>query len=157
MSAILQFVSLVFVLLSLTQPDITFYKWFCIISVSFRNTTWNHEQNNICIIMYISNHENNVPSRLSPHWFCGNSCTCVNDVHHVPQCMSCHKAIVVITGRAHCFCDSTYIYMWYILYIYHIRVLAKKSWRSSQKFWIPIIPPWSLLQGRQWEETMTLR
>ena len=27
-------------------------------------------------------------------------------VHHVPKCMSCHKAIVVITGRAHCFHDT---------------------------------------------------
>ena len=33
------------------------------------------------------------------------SCT----VHHVPKCMSCHKAIVVITGRAHCFHDYMYI------------------------------------------------
>ena len=33
---------------------------------------------------------NNVPSRLSPQWLCGNSCTC-------------HKAIVVISGRAHLF------------------------------------------------------
>ena len=30
-------------------------------------------------------------------------------VHHVPKCMSCHKAIVVITGRAHCFQDYIYI------------------------------------------------
>ena len=30
--------------------------------------------------------------------------------HHVPKCMSCHKAIVVITGRAHCFHDYIYIY-----------------------------------------------
>ena len=29
---------------------------------------------------------------------------------HVPKCMSCHKAIVVITGRAHCFHDNIYIY-----------------------------------------------
>ena len=29
-------------------------------------------------------------------------------VHHVPKCMSYHKAIVVITGRAHCFHDSMY-------------------------------------------------
>ena len=28
-----------------------------------------------------------------------------NIVHHVPKCMSCHKAILVITGRAHCFHD----------------------------------------------------
>ena len=30
-------------------------------------------------------------------------------VHHVPKCMSCHKAIAVITGRAHCFHDYIYI------------------------------------------------
>ena len=32
-------------------------------------------------------------------------------VHHVPKCMSCHKAIVVITGRADCFHDYIYIYI----------------------------------------------
>ena len=26
-------------------------------------------------------------------------------VHHVPKCMSCNKAIVVITGKTHCFHD----------------------------------------------------
>ena len=30
-------------------------------------------------------------------------------VYHVPKCMSCHKAIVVITGRANCFQDYIYI------------------------------------------------
>ena len=29
--------------------------------------------------------------------------------NHVPKYMSCHKAIVVITGRAHCFHDCIYI------------------------------------------------
>ena len=29
--------------------------------------------------------------------------------HHVPKCMSSHKAIVVITGRAHCFRGNIYI------------------------------------------------
>ena len=29
-------------------------------------------------------------------------------IHHVPKCMSCHKAIMVITGRAHCFHDNIY-------------------------------------------------
>ena len=33
-------------------------------------------------------------------------------VHHVPKCMSCHKAIVVISGRAHCFHDYIYIYIY---------------------------------------------
>ena len=27
----------------------------------------------------------------------------------VPKCMSCHKAIMVIIGRAHCFHDCIYI------------------------------------------------
>ena len=44
----------------------------------------------------------------------GNSCTWAHDVHdvtvhHVPKCMSCHKGIVVITERAHCFHDYIYI------------------------------------------------
>ena len=30
-------------------------------------------------------------------------------VHHVPKCISCHEAIVVITGRAHCFHDFIYL------------------------------------------------
>ena len=47
------------------------------------------------------------------------------------MCMSCHKAIVVITGRAHCFhdyiyiyvciyymCVCVYIYMYIYIYIY---------------------------------------
>ena len=42
------------------------------------------------------------------HWYQ----QCVT-VHHVPKCMSCHKAIVVITGRAHCFHDYIYIYIYY--------------------------------------------
>ena len=29
---------------------------------------------------------------------------------HVPKCMSCHKAIVVITTSTHCFHDYMYIY-----------------------------------------------
>ena len=54
----------------------------------------------IPIYICICYHENNVPSRLSPQWLCGNSCTWahgVHDVNHVPKCMSCHKAIVVIS------------------------------------------------------------
>ena len=38
------------------------------------------------------------------HWY--QQCT---TVHHVPKCMSCHKAIMMITGRAHCFDDYIYI------------------------------------------------
>ena len=38
------------------------------------------------------------------HWYQ----QCVT-IHHVPKCMSCHNAIVVITGRVHCFHDCIYI------------------------------------------------
>ena len=57
------------------------------------------------------NQENNVSSRLSPQWLCGNSCTWAHDVRLMMYgwCMSCHKAIVVITGRSHCFHDCIYI------------------------------------------------
>ena len=30
---------------------------------------------------------------------------------HVPKSMSCHKAIVMITGRADCFHDNIYTYI----------------------------------------------
>ena len=52
--------------------------------------------------------------------------------HHVPKYMSCHKAIVVITGRAQCFHDNILLYhkclvvelyYIYILYIYNIYML----------------------------------
>ena len=48
-------------------------------------------------------------------------------VHHVPKCMSCHKAIVVITGRAivfmiayilcsSCFCEISALCVSWITY-----------------------------------------
>ena len=43
-----------------------------------------------------------------------------HDIHDfkVPQCMNCHKAIVLITGRAHCFHDCIYIYIYKYTYIH---------------------------------------
>ena len=37
---------------------------------------------------------------------------------HVPRCMSYHKAIVVITGKAHCLHDNIYVYTYIYIYIY---------------------------------------
>ena len=37
---------------------------------------------------------------------------------HVPRCMSYHKAIVVITGKAHCLHDNIYVYTDIYIYIY---------------------------------------
>ena len=60
--------------------------------------------------------------RLSPQVLCGNACTWAHDVY-VPKCMTCHKAIMVITGGAYCFPDYIYMYLFYI-YIYpHIYTL----------------------------------
>ena len=46
---------------------------------------------------------------------CAHHTLCLSDVtvHHVPKRMSCHKAIVVITGRrAHCLSFSSIIRPW---------------------------------------------
>ena len=64
-----------------------------------------------------------VPSRLSPQWPCGNSCTWAHDVglymrttvRHVSKCMSCHKVIVMIRGGhsvfmiTYTFCSSCHL------------------------------------------------
>ena len=44
-------------------------------------------------------------------------------VHHVPKCMSCHKAIVVIAGRVHCFM-ITYICIYIYIYIYILEIIT---------------------------------
>ena len=62
------------------------------------------------IYIYICNHENNAPSRLSPQWLCVATHALGHMMYHyVPKCMSCHKVIVLITGRAHCFHNCIYI------------------------------------------------
>ena len=69
------------------------------------------DEQNIYVII-----ENNVPSHLSPQRLCGNSCTTeCPTVIHVHKCMSCHKPIVVIAGRAYCFYGNIFIYMVFIL------------------------------------------
>ena len=52
----------------------------------------------IYISIYICNNENNVPSRLSPQWLCGNSCTWAHDVRL--WCTSC----VCLVYRYMCVC-----------------------------------------------------
>ena len=58
----------------------------------------------------------------------GNSCIWAHEVlfimdmitiHHVPKCMSGHKAIAVTIGREHSFHD--YIYIMLILYLAFVR------------------------------------
>ena len=47
-------------------------------------------------------------SLLSTHWFIGPA-TCKHTSGAQVQCMSCYKAIAMITGSAHCFHDCVYI------------------------------------------------
>ena len=68
------------------------------------------------------------PPGYHSQWLCGNSCTWAHDVrlkhetvHHVPKCMSSHKATVAITGRAHCCHDCIYITL--ILLLWHLSTL----------------------------------
>ena len=42
--------------------------------------------------------------------------------HHTSKCLSCHKAIVVITRKAHCFHDKIYIIL--ILLLWDLRTLC---------------------------------
>ena len=42
--------------------------------------------------------------------------------HELPKCMSYHKAAVVITGRAHCFHDCIYIYIYMCVCVYNIYI-----------------------------------
>ena len=67
------------------------------------------------------------PGYLRPRG--SSSLTMAFTVHHVPKCMSCHKAIVVITGRAHCFYDN----ITYIIYIYTSQIWGScyPSWNAS--------------------------
>ena len=69
-------------------------KWSCLHRLRLLPT--------IYIYIYVCNHENKKPYQLSPKRLSGNASTWAHDVL---KCMSCHKAIVVITGRAHCFHD----------------------------------------------------
>ena len=57
--------------------NIYIYKWSKVIhDTQSAQISQKQDERNI----YICNHENNVPSRLSPQWLCGNSCTWAHDV-----------------------------------------------------------------------------
>ena len=81
------------------------FPWFHICYAHFASVSFEHSvcrgslmTNNITLLALLAQHS-------LVHWYqqCGT-------VHHGPRCMSCHKAIMVITERAHCFHDYIYIY-----------------------------------------------
>ena len=82
------------------------------------------------------------------HWYQ----QCVT-VHHVPKCMSCHKTIVVITGRAHCFHDCIFIYR-YICKIENWICTMTRHYAESS---INILLTWNLPTEsgvRQWSHSL---
>ena len=89
----------------------TFLSWLHIYyanlaSVSFEHSVsrWSLMTTNITFLSLLGEY-----SLVLCNQQCGN-------VHHVPKCMSSHKAIVVITGRAHCFHDYIYITLILVLW-----------------------------------------
>ena len=57
----------------------------------------------------------------------------IRTVHHVPKCMSCHKAIVAITGRAHCFHDNIYITLILLLWDLSTLCVVDHLWHTLSK------------------------
>ena len=57
----------------------------------------------------ICNRENKVPSRLSPQWLCGNSCTWAHDVraHDNIYDICNHESNVLVRLSPHWFCGSS--------------------------------------------------
>ena len=51
----------------------------------------------------------------------------------MPKCISCHKAIVVIPGRAHCFHDFMYIYYTHLASVRFEHSLCHGSLMSTYK------------------------
>ena len=49
-----------------------------------------------------------------------------HNIHHVPKCMRCLKAIVVIITRAHYFRDCIYMFF-YVFYIYRCSLCLHKK------------------------------
>ena len=57
----------------------------------------------------ICSHENNVPSRLSPQWLCGNSCTTANDARAYDNIYDIcnHESNVLVRLSPHWFYGSS--------------------------------------------------
>ena len=80
-------------------------QWLC-----GNSCTWAHD---IWLYIASTNEPNSAQQALilcSLRWpLFGLLVPAMCNVHHVSNCMSCHKAIVVITGRTHCFHDNIYV------------------------------------------------
>ena len=89
------------------------------------------EKTNIYIYIYISGHKWSTKHRVFKYhsskmsviyMLSWKQCALpvTTPMAHVPRCMSYHKAIVVITGKAHCLHDNIYVYTYIYIYIIYI-------------------------------------
>ena len=85
----------------------------------------------IYIYIYTCNHENKVPSQLSPQWLCSNSCTSAHDVRlhiYMFSWLHVYYAHLAFVRFEHSVCCgslmTTYIYIYIYIYILiHIYLL----------------------------------
>ena len=83
-----------------------------------RETERQRDRERVIYVLCIYSHEKN-PSALL---------IITTMIHHVPKCMSCHKAIVVITRRAHCFYDCIYIMLILLLWDLNVLCIVDHLW-----------------------------
>ena len=60
-------------------------------------------------------------------------------VYHVPKCMSCHKAIVVITLRVHCFHSYIYVYV-HLAFVGFDHTVCRRSFMNTQRVLVSQAP-----------------
>ena len=73
----------------------------------------------IYIYIYTCNHENKVPSQLSPQWLCSNSCTSAHDVRlHIYICFhDCmYITLILLSWDLSTLCVADHL--WPLIYIY---------------------------------------
>ena len=81
---------------------------------------------------YICNHENSVPSRLSPQWLCGNSCTWEHDVRmyiyteaHQRSCLDQMKILKTHSAQTSTRAVGIAYHLWLSFSINRVLNLAK--------------------------------
>ena len=86
----------------------------------------------VFIYVYKCYNENNVPSRLSPQWLCGNSCTSAHDVRCFHDNIYITLILLLWDLSALCFVD----HLWPLIYMYiYIYALIIARFLQKQIMW----------------------
>ena len=97
------------------REDTVFFKITCVLRSSCFYETWA-----LCVSWISYDHFITLLNQLGEHFLvhCYQSYV---TLHHLPKCMGCQKAIVVIIGRAHCFSWlHVYIYIFVCMFLFLI-------------------------------------